>query len=303
MELGAGRVDVNGMAFHYLEAGRGPLVLCLHGFPDNAYTYSELLPALAQAGFRAVAPFMRGYAPTAPAPDGRYQSVLLAQDAVALITALGAERAFLVGHDWGATATCGAVALAPERVERMVTIGAAHPAAVRGNLAASYERHKGIWHAYFFQMPFAEQIAPRCAVANDFAFLEHWWRDASPEYDPAPIIERVKATFRQPGVVTAALSYYRHTFHPANRDPALQVLQERVSSAPTAVPTLALHGTRDRPGRLEAFEGMDDLFLKGLEKVVVPGTGHFVHVERPGEVARRIVEFFQSASNPARRAS
>jgi pimeloyl-ACP methyl ester carboxylesterase len=299
MELGAGRVDVNGLAFHYLEAGRGPLVLCLHGFPDNAYTYSELLPALAQAGFRAVAPFMRGYAPTAPAPDGRYQSVLLAQDAVALITALGAERAFLVGHDWGATATYGAAALAPERVERMVTIGAAHPAAVRGNLAASYERHKGIWHAYFFQMPFAEQIV----AANDFAFLEHWWRDASPEYDPAPIIERVKATFRQPGVVTAALSYYRHTFHPANRDPALQVLQERVSSAPTAVPTLALHGTRDRPGRLEAFEGMDDLFLKGLEKVVVPGAGHFVHVERPGEVARRIVEFFQSASNPARRAS
>lgn len=287
------------MAFHYLEAGRGPLVLCLHGFPDNAHTYSDLLPALAQAGFRAVAPFMRGYAPTAPAPDGRYQSVLLAQDAVALITALGAERAFLVGHDWGATATYGAAALAPERIERMVTIGAAHPAAVRGNLAASYERHKGIWHAYFFQMPFAEQIV----AANDFAFLEHWWRDASPEYDPAPIIERVKTTFRQPGVVTAALNYYRHTFHPANRDPALQVLQERVSSAPTAVPTLALHGTRDRPGRLEAFEGMDDLFLKGLEKVVVPGTGHFVHVERPGEVARRIVEFFQGASNPARRAS
>jgi pimeloyl-ACP methyl ester carboxylesterase len=237
---------------------------------------------------------MRGYAPTTPAPDGRYQSVLLGQDAVALITALGAERAFLVGHDWGATATYGAAVLAPERVERMVTIGAAHPAAVRGNLAASYERHKGIWHAYFFQMPFAEQVV----AANDFAFLEHWWRDASPEYDPAPIIERVKATFRQPGVVTAALNYYRHTFHPANRDPAVQVLQERVSSAPTPVPTLALHGTRDRPGRLEAFEGMDDLFAKSLEKVVFPGAGHFVHLERPGEVSRRIVEFFQAVSNP-----
>ena len=299
MELSTGRVEANGVVFHYLEAGQGPLVLCLHGFPDNAHTYGELLPVLAQAGFRGVAPFMRGYAPTTPAPDGRYQSVLLGQDAVALITALGAERAFLVGHDWGATATYGAAVLAPERVERMVTIGAAHPAAVRGTLAASYERHKGIWHAYFFQMPFAEQIV----AANDFAFLEHWWRDASPEYDLTPIIERVKATFRQPGVVTAALSYYRHTFHPANRDPALHILQTRVSSAPTPVPTLALHGTRDRPGRLEAFEGMDDLFPKGLEKVVVPGTGHFVHVERPGEVNRRIVEFFQRASNPARRAS
>ena len=290
MELTHGRVQANGIDFHYLEAGRGPLVLCLHGFPDNAHTYDSLLPALAAAGFRGVAPFMRGYAPTSPAPDGRYQSVLLAQDAVALIEALGNGRAFVVGHDWGATAAYGAAALAPERVTRLVTIGAAHPAAVRGKLAHSYERHKGIWHAYFFQMPFAEQVV----AADDFAYLEQWWRDASPEFDPAPVIERIKATFREPGVVTAALGYYRHTFHPANRDPALAPLQERLS-APTTVPTLSLHGTRDRPGRLEAFEGMDDLFLKGLEKVIVPGTGHFVHVERPDEVNRRIVAFFQAA--------
>jgi len=291
MALGSGHVDANGLTFHYLEAGRGPLVLCLHGFPDNAYTYSELLPALAEAGFRGVAPFMRGYAPTTPAPDGRYQSVLLAQDAIALRDALGAERAFLVGHDWGATAAYGAAALAHDRFARLVTIAAAHPAATRGDLALSYERHKGIWHAYFFQMPFAEQIV----AANDFAFLEEWWRDASPEYDPTRIIERVKVTFRQPGVVTAALNYYRHTFHPANRDPALQDLQQRVSSAPTPVSTLALHGTRDRPGRLEAFEGMDDLFSNGLQKILVPGTGHFLHVERPREVNRRIVEFLRGA--------
>jgi pimeloyl-ACP methyl ester carboxylesterase len=294
MELGTGRVEANGVTFHYLEAGRGPLVLCFHGFPDNAYTYSALLPVLAKAGFRGVAPFMRGYSPTTPAPDGRYQSVLLAQDALALITALGVERALLVGHDWGATAVYGAAVLAPDRVERIVTIGAAHPAAVRGDLAASYERHKGIWHAYFFQMPFAEQVV----AANDFAFLERWWRDASPEYDPTPIMERVKTTFRQPGVVTAALDYYRHTFHPANRDPALRSVQERVSTGPTPVPTLGLHGTRDRPGRLEAFEGMDDLFLKGLEKAVLPGAGHFVHLERPDEVNRRIAEFFR-VSRPA----
>lgn len=243
MELTTGRVEANAVSFAYLEAGAGPLVLCLHGFPDNAHTYDELLPALAQAGFRGVAPFMRGYTPTSPAPDGRYQSVLLAQDVVALISALGVSRAFVVGHDWGATAAYGAAVLAPERVERLVTIGAAHPAATRGRLATSYERHKGIWHAYFFQMPFAEQVV----AADDFAFLERWWRDASPEYDPAPVIERVKVTFRQPGVLTAALGYYRHTFDPANRDPALQSLQERVSSAATPVPTLALHGPGTAP--------------------------------------------------------
>ena len=291
MALTTGRVDANGVSFHYLEAGRGPLALCLHGFPDNAHTYGTLLPALADADFRGVAPFMRGYAPTSPAPDGRYQSVLLAQDALALIDALGGGRAFLVGHDWGASAAYGAAALAPERITRLVTIGAAHPASFRGPLATSYARHKGIWHAYFFQLPFAEQVV----AADDFAFIEQWWRDASPEYDPAPIIERVKRTFREPGVVTAALGYYRHSFNPANRDPALEALQERASASPIAVPSLALHGDRDRPGRLQAFEGMDDLFVNGLEKVVIPGTGHFVHVERPSEVNRRIVEFLRAA--------
>ena len=117
-ELGSGTVTANGVTFHYLEAGEGPLVLCLHGFPDNAHTYRGLLPTLAAAGFRAVAPFMRGYAPTSPAPDGRYQSVLLAQDAAELIPALGAPQAFLVGHDWGATATYGAAALAPPEWRR-----------------------------------------------------------------------------------------------------------------------------------------------------------------------------------------
>jgi pimeloyl-ACP methyl ester carboxylesterase len=290
-DFGTGQVQANGVTFHYLEMGTGPLVLCLHGFPDNAYTYSDLLPALARAGCRGVAPFMRGYAPTTPSPDGRYQSVLLAQDAVALITALGAERACVVGHDWGAQATYGAAVLAPERIARIVTIAAAHPAAVRGDLAWSYERHKGIWHAYFFQMPSAEQVV----AANDYAFLERWWRDASPAYDPARIIERVKATFRQPGVVTAALNYYRHTLHPANRDPALHALQERVNTAPTPVPTLALHGTRDRPGRLEAFEGMDDLFRNGLKKRIFPGTGHFLHLEQPEAVNRHIVDFLADA--------
>ncbi len=288
--LRLGQVLANDILFHYLEAGTGPLVLCLHGFPDNAYTYHELLPALAEMGWRGVAPFMRGYAPTALAPDQRYQAVHLAQDAVALITALGAEQAVIVGHDWGAQATYGAAVLAPERVTRIVTFAAAHPGAVRGDLAVNYERLKGIWHAYFFQMPFAEQAV----AANDLAFLERWWRDASPNYVPAPEhMERVKHTFRQPGVVTAALNYYRHTFHPAGREPALQTLQERLSTTPITVPTLALHGTHDRPGRLEAFETMDDLFTQGLKKVILPGTGHFLHLERPDEVKRHVLPFLQ----------
>ncbi len=291
-ELGIGSIQANDITFHYLEMGQGPLVLCMHGFPDHAYTYQFLLPALAAAGLHGVAPFMRGYTPTTAPADGRYQSVLLSQDVVALIQAFGVEQAFLVGHDWGAQAVYGAAVLAPERIRRMVTIGAAHPGAARGDLAVRYDRLKGIWHAFFFQMPSAEQAV----AANDFAFLEAWWRDASPEFYPPPeMMEQLKTTFRRPGVVTAALNYYRHTFHPDNRDPKLQELQERVSHDPIPVPTLAFHGTKDRPGRLESFEAMDHLFTQGVEKVILPGAGHFVHIERPNEVNPRIVTFFTAA--------
>ena len=113
MEISEGRIEANGLLFGYLEAGPagGPLALCLHGFPDSAWTWRHLLPELAGAGYRAVAPFMRGYAPTEVPEDGRYQTGALVADAVALHEALGGDgRAVLIGHDWGAMAAYGAAA-------------------------------------------------------------------------------------------------------------------------------------------------------------------------------------------------
>jgi pimeloyl-ACP methyl ester carboxylesterase len=285
-ELRTGKVSANGIDFHYIEAGSGPLVLCLHGFPDNAHTYRYLLPALAEAGFRGVAPFMRGYYPTGRPADERYEAVLLAQDAAALITTLGAEQALVVGHDWGGAATTGCAVLAPERVRKIVTLAISH-----GPFATDYDSLKGGWHGYFFQMPFADGLV----AANDYDFIYKWWRDASREFEPpAEIMESVKATFRGPGTLTAALSYYRHTINPANRDPALEALRQKIATTPVPMPALAFHGTRDRPGRLAMFEKMGALFGAGIEKVLLPGTGHFLHLERPHEVNAKIVQFFKS---------
>ncbi len=284
-DYSAGTVKANGISFHYLEMGEGPLVLCMHGFPDHAHTYRHLLPELAGAGFRAVAPFTRGYAPTGAPADGRYQTALLSKDVIALMDALGSETAALVGHDWGARAVQGAAVLMPHRITRLATIGASHSAA--GD-AMNYHYLKGTWHVYYFQLPVAE----RAVAHNDFAFIEEWWRDASPEWDiPGDVLEGVKETFRKPGVVKAALDYYRHSVNTAYHDPALEDAQRRVNTAPVTVPTLALHGTRDRPRRLEAFHSMDGYFTGGLEKVVIEGTGHFMHLEKPREVNSRIVEF------------
>jgi pimeloyl-ACP methyl ester carboxylesterase len=290
-EFKTGSVQANGLNFHYLEMGEGPLALCMHGFPDHAYSFRHLLPALAEAGFRAVAPFMRGYAPTEAPGDGRYNAVLLCHDTLALIDALGGGQAYLVGNDWGAGAVTGAAVLAPEKVQKLVIIASGR---VDQELAKDYWYLRGTWHFYFFQMPFADQTVAH----NDYAFVEQWWRDASPEWDiPAYALESIRETYRKPGVVEASLGYYRARFNPAMAldDPALRADEQRVNAGPVTVPTLALHGTRDRPRRLESFESeaMDAFFTGGLEKVIIPGTGHFMHQEKPDEINPRIVEFLK----------
>src|SRR5512140_3768095 len=196
-----GSVTANGVRFATLEAGDGPLVLCLHGFPDHARSFRHQLPALAAAGFRAVAPFMRGYAPTESPADGVYQSAVLAQDAVALIGALGYESATIFGHDWGAVAAYGAAILAPEKIAKLVTAAVPHGPSVLNAFLSDYDQQRRSWYMFFFQHPFAD-----AAVAHDdFRFIERLWQDWSPGWThPAEEMEALKATFRSPGVAQAA---------------------------------------------------------------------------------------------------
>ena len=283
-----GRVRANGLSFATLEAGDGPLVLCLHGFPDHARSFRHQLPALAAAGFRAVAPFMRGYAPTDVPADGPYQTAALAQDAVALIEALGYTRAAVFGHDWGAVGAYGAAVLAPERVARLITAAVPHGAAFPSALLANYDQQRRSWYMFFFQTPFADAAVPFA----DFRFLERLWQDWSPGWDyPAEEMDALKKTFRQPGVPAAALGYYRATLNPLNQDPALADVQMRISLSPISVRTLYFHGARDGCVGAELLDGMEQLFPQGLETVIVPEAGHFVHQERPEIVNRHLLEF------------
>ena len=168
-------VRANDLEFGVLEAGSGPLALCLHGFPDAAYTWRHLLPALAEAGFHAVAPFMRGYAPTEVPTDGAYQLGALVADAVALHDVLGGDgNAVLIGHDFGAEAAYGAAAHAPDRWRRLVTL-AVPPAALDQVLYGDYEQLKRFFYEFMFRDPagFAETV-----VASDaMSFLDKLWRD------------------------------------------------------------------------------------------------------------------------------
>jgi pimeloyl-ACP methyl ester carboxylesterase len=287
-ELATGIVRANGLRFATLEAGDGPLVLCLHGFPDHARSFRHQLPALAAAGFRAVAPFMRGYAPTDIPADGRYQSAVLAQDAVELIGALGYRSASIFGHDWGALAGYGAAILAPERVTKLVTAAVPHGPSVLNAFLADYEQQRRSWYMFFFQHPFADAAV----LHDDFRFIERLWQDWSPGWRyPPDEMEALKRTFRAPGVAQAALGYYRCTLNPALQDPALSDTQTLLALSPVPAPTLTFHGAQDGCMAAGLLDGMEALFPAGLRKVIISGAGHFVHQEKRDEVNRVLLEF------------
>ena len=284
--------------FAYLEEGPadGPLALCLHGFPDHAPTWSALLTDLAEAGFHAVAPWMRGYAPTQVPADGLYQVAALSLDAIALADALapGDHPAMLVGHDWGAMCSYGAVAHRPERFQRLVAMSVPHRATLSGRMFMSPAQLKRSWYMYFFQLPIAEMAVQ----ANDFAFIDKLWRDWSPGYQPpADHLRAVKDILASPGGLEAAIGYYRHTLNPLKHDKRLADV-EAAASGLVPVPSLYLHGADDDcvgPDMVAADE-MKNLFPAGIDVEIVPGVGHFLHLEDPGTVNRRIVDFLTAGS-------
>jgi len=287
-----GRVAANGVDFAYLECGEGPLALCLHGFPDTARSWRHLLPALAGAGFRAVAPWMRGYAPTQVPSDGHYQTGALATDACRLHEALGGDKdAVIVGHDWGAFATYGAAALEPERWRKVVTMAVPPAVALMGGMLSPAQLKRS-WYIWFFQMAgLPEMIVP----GNDFEVIAQLWADWSPGHDGAEDVANVAAALGTPKNLAAALGYYRAMFDASGHDPALASAQA-ATQVPTPQPTLYLHGADD--GCL-GVEMVTDMVMAGLPAEgsryeIVPGVGHFLQVEQPDVVNALIVDFLTS---------
>jgi pimeloyl-ACP methyl ester carboxylesterase len=272
----------------YLECGEGPLALCLHGFPDSAWTWRHLLPDLAAAGFRAVAPWLRGYAPTAIPSDGRYQTGALARDANALHDALGGDgTAVIIGHDWGAMAATGAAAHEPDRWRSIVTM-AVPPAGSVAQGFLSYRQLKRSWYMFFFQNPLADMVV----AMDDLRFIDNLWADWSPGYTSSgEDVERAKESMRDPANLAAALGYYRATFQPDLQSPELAAEQAAVSSLPPQ-PHLYLHGVDDGCMGIEVAEtAAQHLTVDGSKVELVPGVGHFLHLEAPELVNGTIVRW------------
>ena len=282
------RVTANGIEFAYDEWGDGDrLALCLHGFPDDAGTFDTLAPRLAAAGFTVVAPFMRGYGPTGPAPDGDYSAGALGRDALALADALTEAENLVdpvvVGHDWGAVAAYAAATIDPEVFTHLV--GMAVPPGFPTNALGNPRQWLRSWYMGFFQLP---DLSERALRAEEFALIELLWGLWSPEWSyPEARIESVKGTFRAPGTVAAALAYYRQF---ARGLVARNPFTDRERGG-IEVPGLVVAGADDGCIGPELFADADDAFAADCRAVAVRGAGHFMHRERPAAVAAEVTDF------------
>jgi pimeloyl-ACP methyl ester carboxylesterase len=221
------RVTGDGVTLAVRDDGQGRPVLLLHGFPDSSYLWRHQVPALVEAGMRAIAPDLRGFGESEK-PEGveQYRVARSVADMLAVLDALGIERAVVVGHDWGAVVAWALAALAPDRVERLVAMSVGHPNALRER---SIEQREKAWYQLLFQFTgVAEELLKR----DGWALLRQWLRGDGD-------VDRYIADLSRPGALTAAFNWYR-----ANVAPQLELEDSRPLPA-VAAPTLGLWSSGD----------------------------------------------------------
>jgi pimeloyl-ACP methyl ester carboxylesterase len=281
-------VSANGTDFSYLECGTGKLALLLHGFPDTAQTWRHLMPLLADMGYRVVAPFMRGYAPSAVPSDGCYQTAMLARDANALHENLGGDsEAIIIGHDWGAPSCYGAAIDAPTRWHKVIGMAVPPTAALGMAFVQNLEQIKKSWYMFFFQHGLADLVVG----ANNHAFIEMLWRDWSPGYDTSVDLEFIRKSLADPKNLQAALGYYRATLGDGYRDPQLSELQNKMAASVPTQPLLYLHGANDGCIGVDVVESAKKIAPANVRFEVVEAAGHFLQLEQPKVVNKLICDF------------
>ncbi|MCB9673362.1 MAG: alpha/beta hydrolase [Alphaproteobacteria bacterium] len=270
------RHAVNGVDLACLAWGdAGPLVVLVHGFPDTARTWDYVGPALASAGFRAVAPYTRGIAPSTLPADGDYASDTLGRDIIGLIDALGEERAHIVGHDFGASAAYSAAGLHPERLHSLTTVAIPHPASIVPTLGKLW----GVRHFFTHRLPGAAARFARDDYAQIRVLYERW----SPGFAwPDSELEAAKNAYSAPGCCAAALAYYAFV---SPRVPDGQ--RKRIG-----VRSLVVGGTTDGVATAADFERSRARFTGDLRVEMLPG-GHFLHREHPEPFVALLAEFLR----------
>jgi pimeloyl-ACP methyl ester carboxylesterase len=272
---------VNGVRLHYVEAGAGPLVLLLHGFPEFWYSWRWQIPALAAAGFRVLAPDLRGYnLSEKPAGVHRYRLEALTADVAGLIRHTGACRAFVAGHDWGGAIAWTLAMRQPDVVEKLIILNAPHPGAFIRELRTWSQRRKS-WYILFFQLPLVPEWYLR---AGNYAALDKVFRrdpvrtDSFTEDD----IKKYKEALGRPRALTSALNYYRAVFH--------QLRGAAQNIGVIDIPTLLIWGEKDRYLGLSLTLGLER-WVSDLRIERIAEASHWVQLDARERVNQSMVDF------------
>jgi pimeloyl-ACP methyl ester carboxylesterase len=266
------RVEVDGVGIEYEVTGEGPPVILLHGFPDSGRVWRHQVRALSEAGFSVIVPDLRGYGRSdKPADPEAYSMRLLVGDVLAVLSDAGAERAHVVGHDWGAAVAWVLAAYARDRVDRLVALSVGHPATMR---ARGYEQHQKSWYMLLFLFP---GVAEEWLTADDWAEFRRWGGHP----DGEQVIRDLEAN----GSLTPGLNYYR-----ANIDPR-SFARPRAQLPPIEAPTMGVWSSNDialtEAQMVNSSEGVAGPWR--YERV--DGVGHWLQLEAPDAVNRLLVDF------------
>jgi len=266
------RVDVAGVGIEYEVTGDGPPLVLLHGFPDSGRLWRHQVPALAEAGFKVIVPDLRGYGRSDKPPEvAAYTMDLLVGDVLAVMDAVGAERAHVVGHDWGAGVAWAIASVAGERVDHLVALSVGHPATF---LADGFEQQEKSWYMLLFQFAgIAEQWLSADGWANLRACFGH------------PDADATTAELEAGGSLTPGLNYYR-----ANVPPEL-FLQSGLELPPVQAPTMGIWSSGD-PALTEGQMTRSATNVAGPWRYErLDGAGHWMQLESPGEVNQLLIDF------------
>lgn len=281
---------VNGdLRFPALMAGEGEPVILLHGFPDTYENWAVQINAIAEAGYTAIAPALRGYAPSCQPGNGDYSLYAAVDDLMVFAAQLGG-RVHLIGHDWGAAVGYLACAQAPETFCSFSALAIPPLRRLPQALIKVPEQVLLSGYMQFFQLPIAPE---RWLKRGDLSGVESLWQRWSPDWDPAMYLDNAKHTLAEPGVIPAALAWYRSLFKVWKKE-------HRKARAwlgrDIATPTQILIGENDgcMSPRLLEHSLVESDFTAGVELQTLAGAGHFLHLEKPEEVNRHLIRLLKS---------
>jgi pimeloyl-ACP methyl ester carboxylesterase len=268
-----------GVRLHYVEAGDGPLVVLLHGFPEFWYSWRSQIPALAEAGLRVVAPDMRGYnLSDKPRGAKAYAIETLARDVARLLDVCGAERACVVGHDWGAVVAWWFAMLYPERLDRLAILNVPHPLKFQRALRTLSQLRKS-WYMFFFQLPWLPEAMIRASIRHTLGAMVQ-----RGSFSAADVDRYVEAILR-PGALTAGINYYRALFRYGLR--TMRRLR-RIDA-----PVLVIWGERDPYIGRELADPPHD-WVPNVRVERLPNASHWVQNDQPQRVNELLTDFLRA---------